>query len=62
MIEKSKAHSASLDEYFQNEMKILMNAHNLKNHKRHKRMMQIIEKVQSDRIVDKEPIKLTGIV
>ena len=62
LIEKSKANSASLDEYFQNEMKILMNAHNLQNHKRHTRLMELIDKVQSDRIVDKEPIKLTGIV
>ena len=29
LIEKSKANSATLEEYFQNEMKILMNAHNL---------------------------------
>ena len=62
LIEKSKANSATLEEYFQNEMKILMNAHNLQNHKRHKRLMELIDKVQSERIVDREPIKLTGIV
>jgi hypothetical protein len=43
-------------------MKILMNAHNLQNHKRHQRLMELIDKVQSERIVDKEPIKLSGIV
>ena len=62
MIEKSKANSASLEEYFQNEMKILMNAHNLQNHKRHKRLMELIEKVQSERLGDREPNKLVGIV
>ena len=62
LIEKSKANSASLEEYFQNEMKILMNAHNLQNHKKHKRLMELIEKVQSERLGDREPSELIGIV
>jgi len=43
-------------------MKILLHAHNLKNHHRHSRLMKLIEKVQSERVTDREPIKLTGIV
>jgi len=35
VIEKSKVDSANLEEYFLNEMKILMNANNMRNHKRH---------------------------
>ena len=62
LIEKSKSDSASLEEYFQNEMKILMNAHNLKKHKRHHRLMELIDRVQGERHTDSEPVKLTGIV
>ena len=62
LIEKSKADSSGLEEYFQNEMKILLHAHNLKSHHRHQRLMELIEKVQSERVVDQEPVKLTGIM
>ena len=43
-------------------MKILMNAHSLQNHKRHSRLMDLIDKVQSQRCEDQTPIKLTGIM
>ena len=39
-----------------------MNAHNLQNHKKHKRLMELIEKVQSERLGDREPSELIGIV
>ena len=54
--------SESLEDYFQNEMKVLMNAHSLQNHKRHKRLMELIEKVQNEELEDREPIKLTGVI
>ena len=44
-LEKSKDDSESLDEYFQNEMKILMHDHTLQNHKRHRRFVQLIDKI-----------------
>ena len=42
----------NLEDYFHNEMKILINAHTLANHKRHKRFMDLIEKIQNEKIVN----------
>ena len=45
LTEKSKLDSETLDEYFQNEMKILLHDNTLKNRNRHMRFVQLIDKV-----------------
>ena len=45
LLEESKANSASLEEYFSNEMKVLLHANSLRGHHRHQRLMELIEKV-----------------
>ena len=44
-MEKSKEDSETIDEYFQNEMKILMHNHALPNSKRHRKFVQLIDKI-----------------
>ena len=62
LTEKSKVDSETLDEYFQNEMKILLHDNTLQNRNRHMRFVQLIDKVQSEKVIDGKPQKLTGVV
>ena len=43
-------------------MKILLHDNNLPNQKRHRRFAQLIEKVQSEKVVAGKPEELTGVV
>jgi len=49
LTENSKEESQSMEEFFRNEMKILIYDKNLPNHRRHQRLLSLIEKVLTER-------------